>query len=84
VTGVIMFDPAREVVLFHLSYNVALALLFIFWTEKIARIAERLLPARRAADNPATPVTRSGARSASCHLCVFAIPIDIPDILSAQ
>src|SRR6266700_6584487 len=35
-------DKAREVVLFHLSYNVALALLFIFWTERIARIAERL------------------------------------------
>ncbi len=48
-------DKAREVVLFHLSYNVALALLFIFWTERIARIAERLLPARRAADNPAMP-----------------------------
>src|SRR5260221_5195254 len=48
-------DKAREVVLFHLSYNVALALLFIFWTERIARIAERLLPARRAAGNPAMP-----------------------------
>ena len=48
-------DKAREVVLFHLGFNVALALLFIFWTERIARIAERLLPARPAADNPATP-----------------------------
>ena len=36
-------DPAREVVFFHLAFNIALALLFIFWTEKIARIAERLL-----------------------------------------
>jgi phosphate:Na+ symporter len=42
-------------VLFHFCFNVALALLFIFWTERIARVAERLLPARRAADNPATP-----------------------------
>ena len=48
-------DKAREVVLFHLGFNVALALLFIFWTERIARVAERLLPARPAADNPATP-----------------------------
>jgi phosphate:Na+ symporter len=48
-------DKAREVVLFHFGFNIALSLLFIFWTERIARIAERLLPARRAADNPATP-----------------------------
>jgi len=48
-------DKAREVVLFHLGYNIALALLFIFWTEKIARVAERLLPARRVADNPSLP-----------------------------
>jgi phosphate:Na+ symporter len=48
-------DNAREVVLFHLGFNVALALLFIFWTEKIAQVAERLLPAKRAADNPAAP-----------------------------
>jgi phosphate:Na+ symporter len=48
-------DKSREVVLFHLVFNVALSLLFIFWTERIARIAERLLPAKAAADNPATP-----------------------------
>jgi phosphate:Na+ symporter len=48
-------DKAREVVLFHLAFNGVLALLFIFWTERIARIAERLLPARPAAVNPATP-----------------------------
>ena len=48
-------DKSREVVLFHLGFNLTLALLFIFWTERIARIAERLLPARPAADNPATP-----------------------------
>ncbi len=48
-------DPAREVVLFHLAFNVALALLFIFWTERIARLAERLLPDKPAADDPAKP-----------------------------
>ena len=48
-------DPAREVVLFHLAFNVALALLFIFWTEQIARVACRLLPDKPAADDPAKP-----------------------------
>jgi len=48
-------DKAREVVLFHLGFNGALALLFIFWTEHIARIAERILPAKPAADDPARP-----------------------------
>ena len=48
-------DPAREVVLFHLAFNIALALLFIFWTEKIARVAERLLPDRPATNDPAKP-----------------------------
>ena len=48
-------DPAREVVLFHFFFNIALALLFIFWTEKIARVAERLLPNKPLADDPAKP-----------------------------
>ncbi len=48
-------DAAREVVLFHLAFNAMLALLFIFWTERIAKVAERLLPAKPAADSPATP-----------------------------
>lgn len=48
-------EPAREVVLFHFIFNVALALLFIFWTEQIARVAERLLPNKPAADDPAKP-----------------------------
>jgi phosphate:Na+ symporter len=48
-------DPAHEVVLFHLFFNVALALLFIFFTAPIARVAERLLPSRPASDDPAKP-----------------------------
>ncbi len=48
-------DPAREVVLFHLGFNIALALLFIFWTERIARFAERLLPDKSVAEDPARP-----------------------------
>lgn len=48
-------DDAREVVLFHLAFNVALALAFLFFTNTIARIAERLLPTRPAADDPSKP-----------------------------
>ncbi len=51
----LQLDPAREVVLFHLGFNVALALLFIFWTERIARFAERLLPDKSVAEDPARP-----------------------------
>ena len=46
---------AQEVVLFHLAFNVALAVAFIFFTTPIARIAERLLPAKPASDDPAKP-----------------------------
>ena len=48
-------DPAHEVVLFHLGFNVALALLFIFFTAPIARVAERFLPTRPPADDPSKP-----------------------------
>jgi len=46
---------AQEVVLFHLAFNVALALVFIFFTAPIARLAERLLPAKPLPDDPAKP-----------------------------
>jgi phosphate:Na+ symporter len=48
-------DEAREVVLFHLFFNVVLALLLMGFTEKIAAAAERLLPARPATDDPSKP-----------------------------
>jgi phosphate:Na+ symporter len=40
-------------VYFHLFFNVAIAAGFIFFTERIARVAERLLPAKPAGDDPA-------------------------------
>ncbi len=46
---------AQEVVLFHLAFNVVLAVAFLFFTAPIARIAERLLPAKPASDDPAKP-----------------------------
>jgi len=48
-------EPAREVVLFHLAFNLALALIFVFFTDRIAAIAERLLPARPTDEDPAKP-----------------------------
>ena len=53
--GALGMGPAQEVVLFHLAFNAALALVFIFFTAPIARIAERLLPTQPAIDNPAKP-----------------------------
>src|SRR5262252_2588299 len=51
----LQLDPAREVVLFHFVFNTALALLFIFFTGPIARIAEQILPSRPTSDDPARP-----------------------------
>ena len=48
-------DGAREVVLFHLLFNVALAVVFVGFTEKIAHVAERVLPATSSDNNPAKP-----------------------------
>ncbi|HET7363908.1 MAG TPA: Na/Pi cotransporter family protein, partial [Burkholderiales bacterium] len=43
------------VVAFHLAFNVALAAIFLFLTEPVARLAERLMPTRTDEDNPAKP-----------------------------
>ncbi len=48
-------DAGQEVVAFHLVFNIGIALAFIFWTEQIARVAERLLPAKPIEDDPAKP-----------------------------
>ena len=48
-------DAAKEVVLFHLAFNVTLAVAFIFFTTPIARVAERLLPTKPPSDDPAKP-----------------------------
>jgi len=51
----VLGDEGRRVVLFHLLFNVTIAVVFLFLTEPIARVAERLMPARADADNPAKP-----------------------------
>ena len=43
------------VVGFHLAFNVALAVIFLFLTEPVARVAEKLMPTRPDDDNPAKP-----------------------------
>jgi phosphate:Na+ symporter len=48
-------DPQRQVVNFHLAFNVAIALGFIWFTESFARLAERALPSDRVKDSPAKP-----------------------------
>ncbi len=46
---------STEVVAFHLAFNIALAVLFLFATQAVARVAERLLPMRPASEDPAKP-----------------------------
>jgi phosphate:Na+ symporter len=46
-------DDAQIAVYFHLLFNAIIAVGFLFFTEKIARVAERLLPSRHDADDPA-------------------------------
>jgi len=48
-------NPSQEVVAFHVVFNLGIALAFIFWTERIAHIAERLLPAKPIEDDPSKP-----------------------------
>ena len=49
---------AHEVVLFHFAFNIAIAVLFLAWTESIARVAERLLPARPIETDPGIEMLR--------------------------
>jgi len=50
-------DPAenRIVVHFHLLFNVAIAVIFLFLTEQIARLATHILPHKPDVDDPAKP-----------------------------
>src|SRR5262249_20381947 len=48
-------QSGSAVVDFHLLFNLALAAIFLFLTEPVARVAERLMPTRHDEDNPAKP-----------------------------
>lgn len=47
--------PEQQVVLFHLAFNVAMAVLFLGLTNPFARVAERLLPTPPAPENATRP-----------------------------
>jgi phosphate:Na+ symporter len=46
-------DAGQITIYFHLLFNLAIAIGFLFFTEKIAHLAERLLPAKPDSDDPA-------------------------------
>jgi phosphate:Na+ symporter len=48
-------NPQRLVVNFHLFFNLMLAVALIYTVGPVARLTERLLPARDDKDNPSTP-----------------------------
>jgi phosphate:Na+ symporter len=47
--------PQRQVVNFHLAFNVAIAFTFIWFTERFARLAERMLPSVPEHNSPGKP-----------------------------
>jgi phosphate:Na+ symporter len=51
--GLANLSDGQMVVYFHLLFNIAIALGFLFFTEKIALVAERMLPSKPETDNPA-------------------------------
>ena len=53
---VLIPDPAREVAVFHTGFNLVMALLFLPVLGPLARLLQRLLPARGSAADPGVPV----------------------------
>jgi phosphate:Na+ symporter len=51
--GLANLSDGQMVVYFHLLFNITIALGFLFFTEKIAHVAERILPSKPETDNPA-------------------------------
>src|SRR4051812_4172158 len=48
-------DAAKLTALFHMAFNIATAVLFIGFLDPLAKLLERLFPARRRADDPSAP-----------------------------
>jgi len=48
-------DPSDLVVAFHLGFNIALALVFMYFTGRVANLAEKWLPDSRSKENGAQP-----------------------------
>ncbi len=82
-------DPARQIVDFHLLFNLALAALFIGLTEPVAALVARLLPARAGAgeDEPGRPryLDRTGIDSPSVALtCAARETLHMGDIVETM
>jgi phosphate:Na+ symporter len=48
-------SESSEVVTFHLLFNIALAIVFLFATQSIGRVAERFFPSRPDSEDPSKP-----------------------------
>lgn len=48
-------SPPKQVVYFHLFFNIIIAAVFLFFTEAIARLSEKLLPSVAKPENSETP-----------------------------
>ncbi|MDY0873385.1 Na/Pi cotransporter family protein [Dongia rigui] len=48
-------EPARQALNYHVAFNLALALIFIWFTSPIARLTARLLPDQVNTDDPSKP-----------------------------
>jgi phosphate:Na+ symporter len=82
-------DPARQIVDFHMLFNLALAAVFIWLTDPVAALVTRLLPARRGAadDEPgrARYLDRSGMDSPSVALtCATRETLHMGDIVETM
>jgi phosphate:Na+ symporter len=82
-------DPARQIVDFHMLFNLALAAVFIGLTDPVAALVTRLLPARRGAtdDEPgrARYLDRSGMDSPSVALtCATRETLHMGDIVETM
>jgi phosphate:Na+ symporter len=82
-------DPARQIVDFHMLFNLALAVVFIGLTDPVAALVARFLPARAsaAADDPSRPryLDRSGMESPSVALtCAARETLHMGDIVETM
>jgi len=81
-------DPARQIVDFHVLFNLALAAIFIGLTDRVAALVARLLPARASvADEPGRPryLDRSGMDSPVVALtCAARETLHMGDIVETM
>src|SRR6185437_12045703 len=87
--GLVALDPnaAREVADFHTLFNLATAAAFIFFNDPVARLLQRLVPDRVAADDPGRPryLDRSSMETPRVALtCAARETLHMGDIIEAM